>query len=376
MNSLNYFKIFLVTLISFFSFQSITAQCVAGFTFVDNGGGNYSFTNTSTGTANDFIWDFGDGNSATTFNASNTYLYNGQMVATLIILDSINPGCIDVFTDTFTVTSAANTVSCMAAFNVVNNGNGSYSFSNASSSNAATFSWNFGDGNTSTLMNPTHTYAANGTYVVSLTISDSTSTCIHTGTMTFQVTTVTNPVACQAGFVIIPDTMNAIVFNTSTGSGLTYFWDFGDGNTSTQQFPTHTYTTNGPFNLCLIVNDNVSCTSTFCDSISTYIPIFVKQSGFTITVQAPILSGIELANQQHNISLFPNPTKGNFTVDLGTSMEMVKATVSNTLGQVVVSQAYQSTNKIDLNIDAEPGVYFLQLETSNAVISTLKIVKE
>ncbi len=130
--------------------------------------------------------------------------------------------------------------------------------------------WDFGDGSTSaTSGSTTHTYTLNGTYYACLTISD-TSGCSNTYC---GYVTVGNPAGnnCSASFYLVQDSTNmynyTAVSYATTGTSYSYFWDFGDGSSSTQQYPTHTYAGVGPYVLCLTVTDNVGCTATQCDSL-------------------------------------------------------------------------------------------------------------
>jgi hypothetical protein len=75
------------------------------------------------------------------------------------------------------------------------------------------------------------------------------------------------------------------------------------------------------------------------------------------------------------IVIFPNPTNGYVTIDLGEVKEDIKATLTNSLGQVVLTENYKSTNLINLDIVTLKGIYFLQLESDQEVI-TKKIIKE
>jgi hypothetical protein len=117
-------------------------------------------------------------------------------------------------------------------------------------------------------------------------------------------------VQCAAGFVMYPDAGDVTVVNSSTGTNLTYLWDFGDGNTSNAQFPSHTYATTGNYYLCLTIDDGAGCVDMYCDSIGENGVVFNKQTGFTINVIAPPL--VTQVNEQaaltSGMNIYPNPT--------------------------------------------------------------------
>ncbi|MEM7040233.1 MAG: PKD domain-containing protein, partial [Bacteroidota bacterium] len=123
------------------------------------------------------------------------------------------------------------------------------------------WTWDFGDGNTSNLQNPSHLYNGVGTFTVSLTVTD-----IDGCTRTFVRNNYISVTSPTAGFTV-NDTLGCagVTFNftnNSTGSGLTYLWDFGDGNTSNATNPSHTYATNGSYTVTLFVFDVNNCLDT------------------------------------------------------------------------------------------------------------------
>ena len=139
-----------------------------------------------------------------------------------------------------------------------------------SSNTISSWAWDFGDGNTSTAQNPSHTYTHDGPYHVCLTIHDD-----HGCSSTFCHQITVDPVAaahCQAAFTF-HQTANTLTVDftdasTSSNTITSWAWDFGDGNTSATQNPSHTYVHDGPYNVCLTIHDDHGCSSTFCHQIT------------------------------------------------------------------------------------------------------------
>ena len=373
MKNLNKFKFLLVALLSMASLNIVNAQCTSSFTYLDNGAGDISFTNTSSTTSSvNYSWDFGDGNTSQSLSPNHTYSTNGHYMACLTIADSL--GCSDVFCDTISVSGAA-PCNLVANFTSVDNGNGNYSFTSASPS-SLTHHWNFGDGITSSSYNPNHTYLANGTFVASLFITDSSnSTCYDYGSAIISVSGVSNPVPCNAAFVVNPDSSgNVIVYNTSTGTNITYFWDFGDGNTSTLAHPNYTYSTAGPFGLCLTIDDGNGCSDTYCDTIDS--GGIVLKGGFTINVVDPtgVATGIE--NQIEMISelnTYPNPVRNILSIELNlveqTQVEIFATDLLGNMVSIITNKNMNSgMNKLQWNTNEVPnGLYLLNIKSNNSV---------
>lgn len=138
-------------------------------------------------------------------------------------------------------------------------------FSSNGSANAQSYYWDFGDGNTSTQPNPTHTYAAGGTYNVYLATKNSDA-CITDDTARLVIRVDTNRI--EANFdVTQTDSCNPYIatftntsqFGNSPGSA-TFSWNLGDGNTfSGNTPPPHTYTDTGTYTITLIMEDPNAC---------------------------------------------------------------------------------------------------------------------
>ena len=120
--------------------------------------------------------------------------------------------------------------------------------------------WDFGDGSTSTLQNPLHQYSDNGTYTVTLNVTDddgatdgtshqiSVSNVGPTADFTYSSANIT---------VIVNDPVQFTDASKDTdGTIVSWLWDFGDGSTSTGQHPTHSYVKKGTYTVSLTVTDN------------------------------------------------------------------------------------------------------------------------
>ena len=123
-------------------------------------------------------------------------------------------------------------------------------FTDTSTRGPTSWLWSFGDGGTSTEQNPQHTYATPGLYSVTLTATNEYGSDTETKT---NYITVYGPVTAQ--FTATPTaglTPLTVQFtDLSTGGPTSWLWTFGDGGTSTEQNPQHTYTTAGAHTVTL-----------------------------------------------------------------------------------------------------------------------------
>jgi gliding motility-associated-like protein len=214
------------------------------------------FTNNSTGPGTlSYYWSFGDGNTSTLQTPSHIYTAPGNYTVSLAVTSS--NGC----TDTLRRTNAVAIQNINTAFTAPDSicVNATASFTNTSSPVAQSRLWNFGDATTSTATNPVKMYATPGTYTVQLQqtysyCTDSFSKSIRILPKPTAAFTANTTISCQP-----PLTVNFT--NNSTGS-VSWLWNFGDGNTSTQQSPTHTYTAYGNFTVTLIATNTSGCTDT------------------------------------------------------------------------------------------------------------------
>ena len=121
------------------------------------------------------------------------------------------------------------------------------------------FYWDLGNGNSSTLPNPSNLYTTPGTYTVKLKAYDGSGNS-DSVIKTNYITVVAKPTAdfSASTFASCLDG-NSFTFSNSSIGGGTYLWDFGDGTTSTQVNPTHSYTLQGTFTITLIATSPFGC---------------------------------------------------------------------------------------------------------------------
>jgi PKD repeat protein len=147
----------------------------------------------------------------------------------------------------------------------------------------ASWAWDFGDSNNSTDQNPSHIYAAAGTYSVSLTVTDNDG---GSDSISQDVTVTAPNVLPTANFTHTTTDLAATFTDTSTDSDGTitsWAWNFGDGNTSTQQHPVHNYTAANTYSVSLTVTDNIGGSDSISQDVTVSEPNVLPAASFTYT---------------------------------------------------------------------------------------------
>ncbi len=268
---------FLLLLCMLLAFQRGNAQhCFPGF-HASADGNTVTFDDQSTADGNitAYHWDFGDGQTSTEQDPGHTYAVPGTYNVCLVITAE-NPACTATFCHHVVVAHPPAGV-CHAAFaaHQSNPAQQTIEFTDQSTSNGtiSSWAWDFGDGQTSTAHSPGHTYAEPGTYLVCLTITDDGGCTSHVCHHVIVHHLVSN--ACHAAFTVHPGAANLDLqfTNSSSGTGIhtTYSWEFGDGTTSTEENPQHTYAHAGHFTVCLFITDTTTgCTSHSCHTVNVH----------------------------------------------------------------------------------------------------------
>jgi FOG: PKD repeat len=202
-------------------------------------------------------WDFGNGEQSPHLNDSALYTVPGDYTVKLYNTYS---GCVDSAIKNIHVRpgpnidfSAGNAISCQAPLTVT--------FTDASSSPIVDWQWNFGDGSTGTGSPVNHTYNSAGDYNVSAVFTDNKgcqASISKPAIVKIELPKVSIKNAPVGGCV--PFTWNPDDSVYSLDGVRSWHWDFGDGTTSTQQAPSHTYTSPGTYNVTLTITTNGGCT--------------------------------------------------------------------------------------------------------------------
>ncbi len=157
------------------------------------------------------------------------------------------------------------------------------SFTNASTGSPTSWSWTFGDGGTSTLQNPSHTYTDAGTYNVALTATNAAGSNTVTQTSYITVGTLVAPVADFSATPVTGSAPLAVTFtDLSTNAPSSWAWTFGDGGTAVTRNPSHAYATAGTYSVALTVT-NAAGTNTL--TRTGYVTVTVP-TGTWVTITA------------------------------------------------------------------------------------------
>ncbi len=197
--------------------------------------------------ASSYTWNFGDGAMATGVKVAHPYATGGTYNVTLTVTGACGPE------NTAVSQVTVNKPVVVASFSATPDTlvNLKFNFDAGLSQNAVSYTWDFGDGSTGTGVKPIHTYAAPGTYLVCLTVTDAGG---KTNKICSSITAgMLKPVAVVNCTVGAPGTLT--VSCDATGSlyvGGGYSWNFGDGTGTTTMDPSastksHTYTVAGKY---------------------------------------------------------------------------------------------------------------------------------
>ncbi len=326
-----------------------------------------------------WFWDFGDGTTSTAQNPVHTYAVTGMVEATLAIITA--NGCTGTAVQPVFIGSnggAGNGPACQAMFSFEQGTDDLLSFTFTDMSmggDVDSWFWSFGDGVSSTAQDPEHTYAEPGLYFVTLTITS--GDCSSSMSMIiFTDFDILYDEDCLALFVPLKTDSLAYAFlNLSSNFDAVFEWDFGDGNTSTEPLPVHTYAEPGNYEVTLTLTADNGCQSTFTATINPTLNGFTGRPSF-------FMASSTTAERREigEVSVYPNPASSKATLDLNLLKGgAYQLRLLNLNGQALWQKAYDwsaGRQQLDLNLSGLPaGLLILQVQ-GEAGVQTLRLLKQ
>ncbi|MEL6651898.1 MAG: PKD domain-containing protein, partial [Bacteroidota bacterium] len=246
-------------------------------------GDSVSFTNNSIATTG-YQWDFGDGDTSMAINPVHVFDSAGTFTVVLTAFSDTS-ACPNTHTQTIVVRELPPATFCLSDTAGCPDLTVNFGCTPAN----LNYQWDFGGTGSSSVANPTHVFNTPGTYVVSLTTTDALGCQNDTSAQVFVY-----PVP-SADFVIQTDTCGAnvpVIFSdlaTTTAGPLTYQWNFGDGNGSTQDNPSHIYGQTGLFSVQQRVENIFGCADSLTQSVRIFPQPVASLFADTLTGCVPLL---------------------------------------------------------------------------------------
>ena len=240
-----------------------------------------SASSDSDGVIVSYSWDLGDGSTATGVTPTHTYAVDGTYSVTLTVTD--DGGASNSISQSVTVTATANqppvadfTFTC-TDLNCNFDGSGSIDLDGS----IVSYAWDFGDNSTGTGMTTNHIYAADGSYTVTLTVTDDAGAVASVSQTVSVTAAVTNqyPVA-DFSFTCTDLTCNFDgSLSTDDGTIIAYDWQFGDNTIASGVTTTHTYAAAGTYSVTLTVTDDTGLSAGVSQNVSVTAPATIPGPG-------------------------------------------------------------------------------------------------
>ena len=323
-----------------------------------------TFTDQSSDNTTGWNWVFEGGLPATSTEQNPEVLYLEAGVFSVTLVASNQQGSSTIVQESYITVGQGATANFGATVN-----NSTATFTNLSTF-ADSYLWDFGDGNTSTEINPVHTYQEDGTYVVSLIASNACGDVI----ITKEIIIISLPVA---GFDLSTDSgcvpLEVTFSDASTSNVDTWQWNFVGGipATSTEANPTVTYQTPGSYDVVLYVFNEAGSDTIIQENAITVQPFPEADFNFEVDGTMASFSNLSLFAEDYNwdfgngmMSTLENP-EINFEED---GIYEVSLTISNDCGEETITKT--------ITIVTPPTAAFNSEETTGCVPFTIQFFNQ
>jgi hypothetical protein len=345
-----------------------------------------------------YDWMFSNGSTSTDPSPSAVFMNNSYTNWAIVTVTDAN-GCVSSYSIIIPTTPPFG--NCYSGFNTYSNYQFGYvgevffqPYFLGTNPTGATYSWDFGDGSTSTLENPQHTYTASGFYTVCLTTTY--NGCTYTTCNSEYVDLAwwnNNPFSgnCTAGFMILTNPSGATglinIVNTSQGNNLFYTWSFGNGFISNNPLPFTTINNPGTYEICVSILDTINnCGDTFCDTITIDSLGNVYRSSMSGNVGVlvsgtpqpnALLTTVNVKDALNEITIVPNPANGIINLNSNWIQGSSSIEIMDITGKIIYSQTINTTKgqksvTIDLT-DVADGSYLVRV-FSDQRVQTVKLL--
>lgn len=319
-------------------------------------GTTVEFTDFSTGEPTSWLWSFGDGETSINQHVTHTYNNEGTYTVELTVANSD-----DTVTTTkqnyITVTTENLPPQTEFMVNSVNGKtNETIQFTDQSLFEPTSWRWYFGDGSTSSAQNPQHIYTKPGVYSVSLFTANENGNNAETKTDFITIIAGDAPtVNFEVDKTVVDEDTPVQFFDLSSLNPIEWHWDFGDGNDSEEQNPSHVYMHPGTY--------TVSLTATNSNGTST----LLKEN----YIEVAKVNYTAINNIEEVLYFYPNPAHDLLNIE--TAYNNFQFQLIDINGNAVIkTNVFKSNSTIDIS-NIESGIYFAQIISGN-ILKTEKII--
>ncbi len=307
---------------------------------------NFTFNGSKpAGQLTSFLWDFSGEGTTTVINPSKLFSITGKKMITLTLTS--DNGCSDKVSKEIEVKLQSK--ADFTAADVCEDEDAVFTNKSTVSAGNLLYQWKFGDGSGSAAQSPRHIYAIGG---ISQTYNVTLLAIVPGGCSDSIIQAVTINAKPNSDFSY--NTSGRLVYVAATQLGnTTYQWDFGDGGTASTQKAQYHYVNypSGKYMVCLSVYNAAGCYSQKC-----------KESS--------ISGSVNQLNVSEGLRLFPNPSKGNFTIAIDHPKSDIAISIYNSIGEVVKvleTNPLKSNYLVDLNV--ANGIYLVKITNGGSVTS-------
>jgi uncharacterized repeat protein (TIGR03803 family) len=166
------------------------------------------------------------------------------------------------------------------------------------------------------------------------------------------------------------NTFSLFVDSVTAATAVSYKWDFGDGTTSTLAYPSHVYTVDSIYNVCMKIFTAAGDSCTYCHIIGMdSLGNIIRTSGFILNVINPnLITSLSISSNLDNITIYPNPNNGIFNISISTPIKNASIEVYSSLGALVHKQKILNQESMIELVNQPKGLYFVKIVSDNNII--------